>query len=348
MRRLLRVASGLTASWLGNVPAVSKTTPRKVSVRPGGPAASPQVKPPGQVERVEKFGTNPGQLRMSVFAPGELAVAKRPMIVLLHGCGQEAATFAADTGWIGVARRLGLVLVLPEQIRENNRARCFNWFEPEDVCRGGGEAASIRQMIRMAEKRFQTDARKTYVVGLSAGGAMAAAMLAAYPTVFAAGAVVAGMPVGSAHGAGGAILRMHRANGHTSQAKLVEAVRLSSPRRQTGTWPRLSIWQGDQDRVLDPANADILATQFAGLHTVNIMSNSAEQLAPGVLREVWGNADRPKVELWRIAGMGHGFPIDARLADGGRSAPAVLDVGLSGADHIARFFGLAARQAKTG
>ena len=44
-----------------------------------------------------------------------------------------------------------------------------------------------------------------------AGGAMAAVLLAAYPEVFAAGAVVAGLPVSSASGVGSAVARMAEA-----------------------------------------------------------------------------------------------------------------------------------------
>ncbi len=340
LRLLARAASSLTASWLNNFPTKSETLPsRKMSVQPHALAVSLRDGFQDRIKRIESFGRNPGQLRMSVYAPSGRPAANGALIVLLHGCGQDAASFAADTGWIDVAQRLGIVLVLPEQVRENNRARCFNWFKPEDV-RRGGEAASIRQMVRVAAKSFNINSKKVFIVGLSAGGAMAAAMLAAYPSVFKAGAVVAGMPVGSAHGIGGAILRMHHANGYTSRERLAEAVRSSSPARRGVAWPRISIWQGGRDRVLDPANAIILAAQFSELHGAGSVFDMAEKPAPGISREVWGNADHPAVELWQIAEMGHGFPIDSKSPNGGRIGPDVFDVGLSAAEHMARFFGI--------
>jgi poly(hydroxyalkanoate) depolymerase family esterase len=79
----------------------------------------------------------------------------------------------------------------------NNQNACFNWFEPDDTSRDRGEALSIRQMIDAVE-RYSVDRSRVYVVGLSAGGAMAAAMLAAYPERFAGGAIVAGVPYGCA------------------------------------------------------------------------------------------------------------------------------------------------------
>jgi len=41
-----------------------------------------------------------------------------------------------------------------------------------------------------------------------------------------------------------------------------------------------------------------------------------------------------------IAGLGHGFPIDARLPDGGRAGFGMVEAGVSAAAHIARFWGL--------
>ena len=150
------------------------------------------------------------------------------MVVVLHGCGQQAAAFAADSGWIALADELGFALLLPEQVSENNRGRCFNWFRPDDVRRGSGEAMSIRQMIRVAAARYGSDPKRLFIAGFSAGGGMAAAMLAAYPAVFAAGGVAAGMPVGCAHSQVGAMLHMRRADSTRSRAALAGDVRAAT------------------------------------------------------------------------------------------------------------------------
>src|SRR5205807_1698801 len=85
-------------------------------------------------------------------------------------------------------------LLMPEQTASNNANTCFNWFNPEDIARGSGEAGSIRQMIARMAGDHDIDSRRIYVTGLSAGGAMTAVMLAAYPEVFAGGAIIAGIP----------------------------------------------------------------------------------------------------------------------------------------------------------
>lgn len=293
----------------------------------------------GRAKEIIDFGSNPGGLRMLVYAPPRLP-PDAPLVVVLHGCRQDAEGFATDAGWLALARRLRLALVLPEQTFENNRGRCFNWYHAADVRRGSGEVKSIRQMVRVAAERFRSDRRRVFVVGLSAGGAMAAAMLAAYPAVFTAGAVVAGLPVGSVSHPALALLRMHRADPFRSRTALAAAVRAAVPSRSTQPWPRLSIWHGERDRTVSPTNAEALAAQWSALHGFDPWPTRDTLLASGVRRRVWSRSTRTAVELWTLANMGHGFPVDPSIAEGGRAGPWVLDAGISAAQHIAAFWGV--------
>jgi poly(hydroxyalkanoate) depolymerase family esterase len=156
-------------------------------------ALPPDIGGIGMVD-ISEFGSNPGQLRMRFYVPKVAPAPGVPLIVVLHGCGQTAHEFAQDGEWLTLADRLRLPLplLLAEQTEQNNGQHCFNWFRPGDAARGRGEALSIQQMVAEAIRRFGSDPKRVFVVGLSAGGAMAAALLAAYPDVFAAGAVVAG------------------------------------------------------------------------------------------------------------------------------------------------------------
>ncbi len=310
-----------------------------VASRFGGTLASRIAR--AGVTEISGFGTNPGALRMFSYAPVRLP-GGRPLVVVLHGCGQDAKSFSADAGWLALAEEARLALVLPEQMFENNRGRCFSWYNPEDVRRGGGEAMSIRQMISRAVARFRADPRRIFIAGFSAGAAMAAAMLAAYPAVFAAGAVVAGMPVGCARTQVSAVLRMRRADGFRTRGGLAEDVRAVTGAATRKKWPRLSIWQGERDRTVAPENAELLAAQWSELHGFPDQPTRDETPAAGVRHRTWSRGDRPpSVEIWTLAGLGHGFPIHPGGQDGGRAGPWVVDAGLSGARLMADFWGIA-------
>jgi poly(hydroxyalkanoate) depolymerase family esterase len=296
----------------------------------------------GKTIELSNFGSNPGKLRMFLYTPVKPVPANSPLIVVLHGCGQQAESFASNAGWVGLANHFRLPLVLPEQVASNNAGRCFNWYRPSDTRRGCGEAMSVRQMLRTAMRRFSSDRRRIFVVGLSAGGALTAELLAAYPAVFNAGAVVAGMPVGAASHAASALLRMHRANPFTTRASLVTAItsKQTTSQGQRRNWPRISIWHGDQDRTIDPENGTALAAQWSALHGFEAAPDSDDMSASGIRRRSWGNAKRPSVEWWTLPQAGHGFPIDAETPGGGRPAFGVIDARISAAYHIAGFWGL--------
>jgi poly(hydroxyalkanoate) depolymerase family esterase len=290
----------------------------------------------GHVEEIASFGSNPGRLRMLAYVPSGCAVAKAPMVVVLHGCGQRAADFAHATGWTELADVLGLTLVMPEQSGRNNQGRCFQWFQPAQIARDEGEVLSIREMVGTAIKRFDADPKKVFVVGLSAGGAMAAAALAAYPDVFAGGAVVAGLPVGAATSTTQALLRMAHPGPHRAPEEWSQQVRGAVPVSYRRGWPPLSIWHGTADSVVDPGNADLLVTQWGAVHGLPVVP-STDIVEPAARHRTWSKAGKTVMEQWTIPGMAHGYPVDGEL---GQAGPFILDVDLAATRHIARFWGL--------
>jgi poly(hydroxyalkanoate) depolymerase family esterase len=160
-------------------------------------SASPQALAATPVE-VTNFGSNPGQLRMFEYLPDGLR-SSAPLVVVMHGCTQDAATFANETGWIQLADRFGFALALPQQTQANNFNSCFRWFDSNHNRRDEGEALSIKQMVDKMKSTHGIDPRRVFVTGLSAGGAMTSVMLATYPDVFAGGGIDAGLPYGCAN-----------------------------------------------------------------------------------------------------------------------------------------------------
>jgi feruloyl esterase len=298
---------------------------------------------PGDSPLVEttSFGANPGALRMWSYLPPKLP-AKAALVVVLHGCGQTAAGYEFGAGWSTLARRYGFALLMPEQHKANNPQGCFNWFSPEDVRRGHGEVASIRAMIEQMICAHRIDRKRVYVTGLSAGGAMSAALLATYPDVFAAGAVIAGLPYGVAHNVRQALHAMMSPATH-SGPELGDRVRHAS--RHQGPWPKLSVWHGSADRTVHPGNASQLVLQWLDLHGVPAKP-SVEAMVDGHARRQWLNsAGDAVVESFTIAGMAHGTPLG--VADTGERfgapGPFLLEAGIASSYHIAKFFGLTGR-----
>lgn len=333
-RRAAQAASAFVdGNWLEqarNLEGAGQPRPESGSV--------PAVSTVGVTE-VADFGTNPGRLRMLTYEP---LVLRRhsPMVVVLHGCGQEAAAFAEDSGWIALAERLRIPLILPEQVRDNNRGGCFNWFNPAQTRRDQGEALSIRQMVATGLRRTGGNPEQVFVVGLSAGGAMAAAILASYPDVFAAGAVVAGLPAGCATAAPQALARMSQPGPSISAEDWGALVRASSPAAYRGPWPRLSIWHGGVDRVVDPGNADLLVTQWRDVHGIGA-APGRETRDGGATHVAWGAPGKPAVELWNLPDLGHGYPIAAAQGGEGRASRWVIDSGVDATLAIADFWNLA-------
>lgn len=283
------------------------------------------------------FAPNPGNLKARCYLPAKLRPGA-PLVVALHGCIQNAAVFDHGAGWSALADRLGFALLFPEQQRINNPSLCFNWFKAEDMQRDGGELASIRAMVTAMVTENRLDPARVYAVGLSAGGAVTGALLAHYPEVFAAGAILAGAPFGVARKPPQAFSVM-RARNLPDAAALQDLLEAATP--HAGPWPHLSIWQGDADRTVSPANADAIVAQWSRAHRLTEKPDTVD-MVDGVTRRIWRDpAGAAVIEAWSIPGMGHGAPLALQRADAlGVAMPFMLDAGVSSTAHIARFFGL--------
>jgi len=271
---------------------------------------------------------------MLTYLPADLPT--RPaLVIVLHGATQSAASYDLRAGWSTLADQYGFALLMPEQSRQNNLTRSFNWFQPDDTRRGEGEAHSIMQMVEQMMPDHNIDRRRILISGASAGGAMTLVMLATYPDVFAAGAIIAGLPYGSAMNTQAALRGMFQPSSKSSR-ELGDLVREASP--NTTVWPKLSVWHGSADRTVKPSNAGEIIKQWLDVHGLPLAPMS-EQIVDGHPRQVWWNADgETVVESYTITDMAHGTPLSR--AEGGVAGPYMIDAGISSSDHIAKFFGL--------
>lgn len=297
----------------------------------GASASSP-------LQQVHDFGANPGDLAMWCYVPNDLP-PNSPLVVVLHGCTQTATAFDHGSGWSAIAAKYGFAVLMPEQKRSNNPNLCFNWFDPTKTARGGGEALSIHRMIATMVRLHHVSAKRIYITGLSAGGAMASSMLAAYPEIFAGGAIIAGLPHGVASNVREALSAM-ASPPNRSANELGQFVRDASSHR--GPWPKIAVWHGASDHTVSPGNADQIVAQWLDVHGLPSKA-MAESTVDGQTKRVWwGAGGDPIVEAYAIRGMAHGVPLGIAGSDEpyGATGPYMLEAGIASTFHIAQFFDL--------
>jgi poly(hydroxyalkanoate) depolymerase family esterase len=313
---------------------ISNMIARLAALRAQQHTSVPTLMTSDRLSTLSDFGSNPGALHARYYLSDNLSEGA-PLVVVLHGCTQNAAGYDQGSGWSHLADEVGFALLYPQQQRANNPNLCFNWFSPADTKRDRGEALSIRQMIETMVVNHGLDRQRIFVTGLSAGGAMAAAMLATYPDLFAGGGIIAGLPYGTAATVPEAFDRM-RGHGGPSGKDLQQLLRDATT--HAGPWPRVSIWQGSADHTVAPANAEAIAAQWRGVHKLD---NAPTHLInePGRTRRVWcGPAGEVTIEVNMITGMGHGTPIGEGL---GTPGPYILDVGITSTRELAQFWDIA-------
>ena len=305
---------------------------------------------------VAGFGTNPADITMYKYVPEHMP-AHAPLVVSLHGCLQDAEAYS-KVGWIKLADKWKFYLVFPEQNSSNHINRCWNWFQADNIQRGHGEIASIMAMIEKMQADHAIDERRIYVEGLSAGGYMAAVLLASYPDVFAGGATNAGGPAFCAMTehyywdyfgwwylyASGIYSKNCMDGRDKSPAAWGDLVRDEGYRGFSGHWPKISIWHGSADDTVYMINQQELVDQWTHVHGIDQVPDQEENLGPNanIIHTEYQNTEgKVLVETWLIPGMAHGTPIavDAEHSCG-VAGNYILDAGICAVRRIGHFWGL--------
>lgn len=119
---------------------------------------------------------------------------KAPLVVLLHGCKQNAELIMNGTKLKEAAEKYNFFLLMPQQENFYNIDRCWNWFYPINQSRHpGGEMGQIIATIEAIKSNYTIDAEQIFAVGMSSGGAMAHNFLACFPDYFKGVAVHSGL-----------------------------------------------------------------------------------------------------------------------------------------------------------
>ncbi|WP_404994393.1 alpha/beta hydrolase family esterase [Cupriavidus pauculus] len=245
------------------------------------------------------------QRRYRIFVPPGVSAARpAPLLVLLHGCGQDAASFAACARVASVARDARWVVLMPEQSVQANAQRCWNWFRP--TARGASETALLMSMVDHVCQRYAIVAERVCALGLSAGGAMAMMLGLRYPERFAA--------IGSHSGAA-----PYSATNATQAPKAMRGERAPDAAAAQGVLagrlpPPLLLMHGDEDNVVSYDNATSTAAMWLSLWPAGVPAPVAQpprRVRRGTRRAVevfdWQSGARPFVRVVKVEGLRHAW-----------------------------------------
>lgn len=286
---------------------------------------------------VDSFGSNPGELDMFEYVPADLP-AGRPLVVVMHGCTQTAAAMEA-AGWNALADEYRFAVVYPQQRNANQQLGCFTWYAAGDIARDAGEAASIVQMVDKAIATHGSDSERVYVTGLSAGAAMTAVMLAAYPDRFRAGSIMAGVPYGCATDVTSGSTCASSGSDKTP-AQWGDLVRAADP-GFTGPYPRVQIWHGSADYTVATKNATELVEQWTDVWGAEQTASATDTISKAT-RTQYRAGSQLAVELYIVDGMGHAIATGAdELGDCPATSGAFFsDQAICSTLRAAQFFGV--------
>jgi poly(hydroxyalkanoate) depolymerase family esterase len=315
--------SGFTPSWAQYLPGArlfgsstrgggSTLTPTGYSGSGSTSASAPAAAAPGQAFS-GTFSNSSGSLDYTGYVPTSYNGSKAvPLVVALHGCTETADGFRQLTRWDQLAEVKGFIVVFPQQSKDNNYLSCWNWFQSGHMQRGSGEPSLIAGVTQWAQQHYSIDTRRTYVSGFSAGGAMSSVMAATYPDLYAA----AGIQSGCEYAATAACAGSKGAD--PAQAAQQAAAAMGTNKRPMP----VILFQGDQDTIVPPANADQLAEQWRttddlvddgaknGSMSAFPTKTSFGQVQNGRFYTVKTYSDGHKNELiqyWLVRGMGHAW-----------------------------------------
>lgn len=254
------------------------------AIRPG---RAPRVDRAPQRERMPTalFSNAAGTRSYSLYVPPDHTMRGMPLVVMLHGCKQDPEDFAAGTRMNRLADQLGFAVVYPAQAARANVSGCWNWFQPVHQ-RREGEPSLIAGITGEVVARYGLDARRVYVAGLSAGGAMAAVMGNAYPEIYAAMGIHSGLGYAAASDVTSAFAAMRGRGARTTSTTEIPMI----------------VFHGDGDTTVHPSNGEHAVT--GTLETVEKGHVNGRSFTRTTHRDAEGRA---VLQHWLVHGAGHAW-----------------------------------------
>jgi poly(hydroxyalkanoate) depolymerase family esterase len=291
---------------------------------------------------VERSYTNQtGTRSYKLYTPSGYIGQEVPLVVMLHGCTQSPNDIAAGTQMNRLAEENIFLVAYPAQAQGANMNKCWNWFKTSDQQRGRGEPSLVAGITRQVIDEYNVADGRVYVVGMSAGGAMAAIMAEAYPDLYAAVGIHSGLAPGAAHDMPSAFAAMHQ-GGPAIPRRVVP---IATPTGESARIVPAIVFHGDRDRTVHPRNADRLLEHYCPAKLTGSREEASGSTPRGTVRQgqvAGGHAytratyrdvgGRAIAERWTVHGLGHAW-------SGGSSSGSYTDPrGPDASAEMVRFF----------
>jgi poly(hydroxyalkanoate) depolymerase family esterase len=291
---------------------------------------------------VERSYTNQtGTRSYKLYTPSGYIGQEVPLVVMLHGCTQSPNDIAAGTQMNRLAEENIFLVAYPAQAQGANMNKCWNWFKASDQQRGRGEPSLVAGITRQVIDEYNVADGRVYVVGMSAGGAMAAIMAEAYPDLYAAVGIHSGLAPGAAHDMPSAFAAMHQ-GGPAIPRRVVP---IATPTGESARIVPAIVFHGDRDRTVHPRNADHLLEHYCPAKLTGSREEASGSTPRGTVRQgqvAGGHAytratyrdvgGRAIAERWTVHGLGHAW-------SGGSSSGSYTDPrGPDASAEMVRFF----------
>ncbi len=273
------------------------------------------------------FSNAAGSREYKLYVPAAylLRTKSMPLLVMLHGCTQDADDFAAGTRMNQHAEEQGFLVAYPVQPPRANGARCWNWFSPSDQQRGSGEPSLIAGITHQVMADLDVDKDRVFIAGLSAGGAMAVLLGATYPELYAAVGVHSGLPACAANSVPSAMKVMANAQ-----------ARVSTPASRLGV-PTI-VFHGDADTTVAVENGMAVSSEATRALSRNSPLTEKHQLCPsdsGLSYSLTTHSDATgvaRVETWILHNIGHAW------SGGSATGTYTFPAGVDASREMIRFF----------
>lgn len=133
-----------------------------------------------------------------IYQPASFNSATAKVLVVLHGCLQDASAMSLGTGFNDLAEQENLLVIYAQGPRNPAAFDCWPWYEPQNQTDASGLAFELHQLIQNEKLQRSLTHAETWIAGLSSGGAMVSNLIACFPNSFQAAAVVMGVSYGVA------------------------------------------------------------------------------------------------------------------------------------------------------